>query len=320
MPPATGPAGQGANFPRLPRGAALALQAAAPVKDLFVYDARRLPAAAVATIGAALALTSACAVAVEGDTEPSYGDVSLSVASFDERWIEVARDVRTAPGAELVGPLDRELHEPIVIDGAEVNDPSGLFTARGARIDDVTLTPIGDAVRATVVLRAQGPSLLAVRSAERSGAALTVAVDGGWFEIALAGRVSAASVDRILGTALVRLVRGEALLADDCRPDCLYDFGSTSWLCAPLRDLVADALGGECAGPLSPDEWAALVTELATEGARDRCDDLSTVPRPLCEWAWGRVADALFSTIGPDESGNVCAADVYDRCAGAAGE
>ncbi|HEU5058312.1 MAG TPA: hypothetical protein VFU21_17390, partial [Kofleriaceae bacterium] len=228
---------------------------------------------------AALLAASACATAVVGDGERGYGEVTLSVAGFDQLGVERSRDIRTAPGAELVEPLDRELIEPITIDGDEESDPSGLFAAREARIGEVQLTRAGD-----LYLRARGESLLAVRSAERNGAALSVAVDSGWFEIALAGELSAASTDRILGTALVRIVRGEALLADDCRPDCLYDSGPDTWLCAPVRELVESELGA-CAGPLSPEERSAM-DEAVAAGKHETCDGHGLVPRPLCEWAF----------------------------------
>ena len=233
---------------------------------------------------AALLATSGCATAVWGDGEPTYGEVSLSVAGYDPRGVELSRDVRTAPGAELVEPLDRDLHEPITIDGAEESDPSGLFSAREARIEGVSLTRTGDDIH----LRARGDSLLAVRSADRSGGALTVEVDSGWFEIALAGQLSAASTDRILATALVRIIRGEALLADDCRPDCLYELGATSWLCAPVRELLERELGGACPGPLSPEDLAAIAGEAAAD-KQATCDGHGLVPRPLCEWAFDQA-------------------------------
>ena len=236
---------------------------------------------------AALLLASGCATAIVGDGDQGYGDVTLSVAGFDPRGVELSRDVRTAPGADLVEPLDRELHDPITIDGAEESDPSGLFSALVIRVDGVALSR---GTRNDIHLRASGESLLAVRSAERSGAALTVEVDSGWFEIALAGTVSAASTDRILATALVRIIRGEALLADDCRPDCLYQMGADSWLCAPVRELLERELGGACVGPLSPEEWSAIEEALGA-GKRDTCDGNSLVPRPLCEWAFDQAVD-----------------------------
>ena len=235
---------------------------------------------------AALLLASGCATAIVGDGDQGYGDVTLSVAGFDPGGVELSRDVRTAPGADLVEPLDRELHEPITIDGDQESDPSGLFNALEARIGGVVFTRTGD----DIYLRARGESLLAVRSAERSGAALSVAVDSGWFEIALAGQLSAASTDRILATALVRIVRGEALLADDCRPDCLYEMGAGSWLCAPVRELLERELGAPCAGPLSPEEASAIEEALAA-GKRDTCDGNSLVPRPICEWAFDQAVD-----------------------------
>lgn len=127
-----------------------------------------------AAAAAALALASACSLAVEGDTEPTYGEVTLSVASYDDKDAELSRDERTGPGADLVAPLDRELYDPVTIDGAEVSDPSGLFAAGEARIGEVVLTREPGSV-----LRVTGDSLMAVRSAWRSGAALQVSVDGG---------------------------------------------------------------------------------------------------------------------------------------------
>ena len=113
-------------------------------------------------------------------------------------------------------------------------------------------------------------------------------VDSGWFEIALAGQLSAASTDRILATALVRIIRGEALLADDCRPDCLYELGATSWLCAPVRELLERELGGACPGPLSPEEAGAIADEVAA-GTDATCDGHGLVPRPICEWAFDQA-------------------------------
>ena len=180
-----------------------------------MHIGRRLPASAVATAGALLALACACTVTVEGDDDPSYGEVTFSVARFDQHGIELSRDVRTAPGAELVGPLDGELDDPIEVDGAEVRDPAGLLAAREARVGEVLLTR-----SRPDLLVASGSSLLAVQSAERNGWALVVAVDDGRFEIALAGELAAASADRILATGLVRMIRGEPLLDDDCLPVC----------------------------------------------------------------------------------------------------
>jgi len=162
-----------------------------------------------------LLLASACTMAVEGDSDPSYGEVTFSVARFDEPGVELSREVRTGPGAELVGSLDRELDDPIEVDGAEVTDPSGLLAAREAQVGHVVLTRS----RADLLL-ATGESPLAVSSAERNGWALVVSVDDGRFEIALAGQLGPASVDRILATGLVRMIRGEALLDDDCLPVC----------------------------------------------------------------------------------------------------
>jgi hypothetical protein len=252
---------------------------------------------------------------VVGDTDPTYGEVTFTVASYDESGAELSRDVRSGDGAELVAPLDRDLYDPIIIDGEEASDPSELLAAREARIGDVVLTRQQDAV-----LRASGDSLLAIRSARRSGAALSVELDGGRFEIAVAGQLSAASVDRILGSSLVRLVRGEALLADDCRPDCAYDFNPGSWLCAPIRDALTSQAGGDCTGPYTPEAWAAIEDAVRNQGKRDYCYDLWYVPRPICEWSYDMAADAVFPYLEPDEAGQVCASDFYNRCTGAVAE
>ncbi len=264
----------------------------------------------------ALALfTPACSLTVDGDEgEPTYGEVTLTVTLVDDQGVELSRDARTDSGADLVAPLDRELFDPIVVDGGEVSDPSGLLTARSARIGDVVLTREDGSVS---VLRASGDTLMKVRSAWRAGSTLTIAVDGGRFDVALTGAVSAASVDRILGTALVRMVRGEPLLADDCRPDCIYDLNPGSWLCAPLRDLMTRTWQGDCGGPFTPEEWAATVEYARTEAKREHCYDLWYIPRPICEWGWDMAAGAVLPYLEPDESGMVCASAFYDRCTGA---
>lgn len=271
--------------------------------------------AGTATAAAALTLFAAsCMQVVEGDSDPTYGEVTFTVASYDESGAELSRDVRTGAGADLVGPLDRDLFDPITVDGQEVSDASELFAAREARIGDVVLTRDQDR------LRASGETLLAVRSAARTGAALSVELDGGRFEIAVAGQLSAASIDRILGSSLVRLVRGEALLADDCRPDCAYDFNPGSWLCAPIRDALISAAGGDCTGPYTPEAWAAIEDGVRNQGKRDYCYDLWYVPRPICEWSYDMAADAVFPHLEPDASGQVCASAFYDRCTGAVAE
>jgi hypothetical protein len=266
----------------------------------------RLPLAALAPLVAA-----ACSLTVEGDTDPTYGEVTLSVTGYDQRGVELSRDVRTGAGADLVGPLDRDLVDAILVDGEEVTDPSGLLDAREARIGDVVLTREWDAD-----LRASGETILAVRSARRSGAALSVEVDRGRFEIAVAGQLSAASTDRILATALVRIVRGEALLADDCRPDCLYSLALPGFLCAPIRDQMVEVLGGECAGPFTADEWAAVVQGIR-DRKRDTCYDLWLIPRPICEWAYDLSVDNVLPYLAPDAEGRVCASTLYGRCTGA---
>ncbi len=261
----------------------------------------------------ALTLLDACSLTVDGDSsQPSYGAVSLAVASYDDRGSLVSREVRDGDGAELVAPLDRMLYDPIEIDGARAADPARLFAAASARIGGVTLTR-----EAGGVLRASGGSLLAVRSAWREGGTLTVGVDGGRFEIALDGELAPATLDRFLATALVRTVRGEALLADDCRPDCIYDFNPVGWLCGPMRDAIETLFRGDCAGPYSHDEWVAMKEDLHTTGKRDTCYDLWYIPRPLCEWAFDLTADQILANLEPDESGMVCASDFYARCTGA---
>ena len=160
---------------------------------------------------AALALVaSACSLDM-GDNQ-IYGEVTLSVRSYDPQGDELSRDVRTGPGEELVAALDQELVDPVMVDGVEASDASGLLEAREVRIGDVVLwrEAAGD-----TVLEARGESPLGVRSAWRAGDTLLVAVDEGWFEITVTGQVPAASVDRILGNALVRIVRGEDVLADE---------------------------------------------------------------------------------------------------------
>lgn len=263
---------------------------------------------------AALTLVSACSMAVEGDrSPPTYGDVSLSVVSYDDQGAELSRDDREGAGDELVAPLDRELFDSILIDGREAVDPAGLFDATEARIDDITLTREQGAV-----LRASGDSFLQVRSARREGNRLTVAVEGARFEIELGGEVTPQSIDRFLATALVRMVRGEALLADDCRPDCIYDFNPGGWLCAPIRDLLFKTFGHDCNGPYTEEEWAAIEEYARTEAKREHCYDMWYIPRPLCEWGYDLAADAILPYVGPDENGMVCASDYYERCTAAA--
>jgi hypothetical protein len=263
---------------------------------------------------AALTLVSACSLAVEGDTSaPTYGAVALSVVSYDDQGAELSRDDRDGDGAELVAPLDRELYDPILIDGREARDPAGLFDAREARIGDITLSR-----EEAGVLRATGDSFLRVRSAWREGNRLTVSVDGARFEIELRGEVSPGSVDRFLATAFIRMVRGEALLADDCRPDCIYDFNPGGWLCAPIRDLLAGTFGQDCNGPYTEEEWAAIEEYARTEAKREHCYDMWYIPRPLCEWGYDMAADAILPYVGPDDSGMVCASGFYAQCTAAA--
>jgi hypothetical protein len=159
---------------------------------------------------AALALvTSACSLEM-GDNQ-IYGEVTLAVRTYDPQGEQLSRDVRTGPGDQLVAALDQELDDPITVDGVEASDAASLLAAREARIGDVMLwrEAPGDSV-----LAASGASPLGVRSAWRAGDVLLIAVDEGWVEVAISGQVPADSVDRILGTALVRVVRGEDLLAD----------------------------------------------------------------------------------------------------------
>jgi hypothetical protein len=257
----------------------------------------------------------ACSVSVEGDDQASYGDVTLTVSHLDPAGSEVSRDQRSGPGDELVAPLDRELHDPIIVDGAEVRAPELLFAAARAEIR----LPTGAVVsltRADDRLLADGPSLFAVRSARRSGDTLTVEVEGGRFAIQLTGTLSPASADRFFATALVRLVRGEALLADDCRPDCIYSVNPVSWVCGPMRDTLKGAFGGECIGPLTPEAWTALVEQVRTQGKTDTCYDLWLIPRPICEFAYDFAAASVFEYLGPDAEGNVCAEDFYQACSG----
>ena len=258
---------------------------------------------------------AACSVSVEGDDQATYGDITLTVSYLDQAGSEISRDERSGPGDELVAPLDRELQDPISVDGAEVTDPSLLLAAARAEIRlssgaVVALSRAGDG------LLADGPSLFAVRAARRSGDTLTVEVEGGRFDIQLSGALSPASADRFFATALIRLVRGEALLADDCRPDCLYSVNPVSWVCGPMRDTLKRVFGGECIGPVTPDEWAAIVEQTRTQGKVDTCYRLWLVPRPICEWTYDFVADSVFEYLAPDASGNVCAEDFYQACSG----
>ena len=257
----------------------------------------------------------ACSVSVEGDDRASYGDITLTVSHLDTAGSQISRDQRSGPGDELVAPLDRELHDPIRVDGAEVRQPELLFAAARAEIRlptgaVVALTRAGDH------LVADGPSLFAVRSAHRSGDTLTVEVEGGRFAIQLSGALSAASADRFLATALVRLVRGEALLADDCRPDCLYSVNPSSWVCGPMRDTMRQLMGAECIGPVTADEWAAVIEETRTQGKIDTCYQLWLIPRPICEWTYDFAADRVFEYLAPDASGMVCAEAFYRACSG----
>ena len=257
----------------------------------------------------------ACSMSVEGDDQASYGDVTLTVSHLDPAGSEVSRDQRSGPGDELVAPLDRELHDPIVVDGAEVREPELLFAAARAEIR----LPTGAVVsltRADDRLLADGPSLFGIRSARRSGDTLTVEVEGGRFAIQLTGALSPASADRFFATSLVRLVRGEALLAEDCRPDCIYSVNPVSWVCGPMRDTLKGAFGGECIGPLTPEAWTALVAQVRTQGKTDTCYDLWLIPRPICEVAYDFAADSVFEYLAPDAEGNVCAEDFYQACSG----
>ena len=270
------------------------------------------------TLAAALLFLSvplaACSMAVEGDTSASYGEVTLTVTYLDGAGNQVSRDERRGAGDELVAPLDRELHDPIAVDGEPVSEPALLLDA--ARVDIelptggvVTLTRQGDS------LLADGPTLLGVRAARRTGDTLAVEVDGGRFDIELTGAVSDESRDRFLATAVVRLVRGEALLADDCRPDCIYSlFNPVAWLCGPMRDILRQQIGGECAGPITPEEWDATVQYFRTEGKRDTCYQLWLIPRPICEVMYDVAVDGVFEHLRPDASGNLCAEAFYQSC------
>lgn len=258
---------------------------------------------------------AACSVSVEGDDTASYGEVTLTVSYVDPAGNPLSRDERRGPGDELVAPLDRELHDPIAVDGAEVSEPALLLDAGRAEIRLASGAVVA-LHRADDRLLADGPSLFGVRSARRSGDTLAVEVEGGRFDIRLTGAVSPDSADRFFATALVRLVRGEALLADDCRPDCLYSVNPVSWVCGPMRDYLKGAFGGECVGPLSSEEWAALVEQTRTQGKTDTCYQLWLIPRPICEWAYDFAADSVFEYLAPDASGNVCAEDFYQACSG----
>lgn len=81
-----------------------------------------------------------------------------------------------------------------------------------------------------------------------------------------------------------------------------------------MRDVLEDALGGECAGPYAPEEWAAIEQEVRTEGKRNQCYDHWWIPRPICEWGYDLAADAILPLLEPDESGNVCASTFHERC------
>jgi len=258
---------------------------------------------------------AACATSIDGDGSASYGDVTLTVSYLDPAGNQVSRDERHGPGDQLVAPLDRELFDPISVDGAEVTEPALLVGANRAEIrlatgEVVSLHRDGDR------LVADGPSLFGVRSAHQTQDRMAIEVDGGRFELQLTGALSPDSRDRFLATALVRLVRGEALLADDCRPDCIYNLNPVSWVCQPMREVVERSLGGECAGPFTPDQWNALVEQVRTQGKRDTCYSMWLIPRPICEWAYDFAADSVFEYLEPDTSGNVCAEDFYQACSG----
>lgn len=270
---------------------------------------RRVPVLLFVALGS----MSACSQTVDGDTsDPTYGDVTLTVVTYDDAGEVLSREVREGDGAELIAPLDRELYAPIEVDGAATSDPSRLFAASEARIGGVTL-----ARDAGGVLMASGDSFLHVRSAERHDASVAIGVDGGRFDIAVAGELSAASADRFLATAVIRTVRGEALLADDCRPDCIYDFNPGGWLCGPMRDVLTRELGGDCAGPFTPEEWAAIEDQTRNDAKREYCYDMWYIPRPICEWGYDMAADSILPYLEPDASGMVCAGAFYDRCTAA---
>ena len=275
----------------------------------------RLQPASVPLVLSFFAPLAACSVAVEGDDSASYGEVTLTVSYLDPAGNQVSSDQRHGPGAELVAPLDRELYDPITVDDAEVTEPALLLDAARAEIR----LPNG----ALVALRregdrlvADGPTLFGVRSALQTQDRMAIEVEGGRFEVELTGAVSPDSRDRFYATALVRMIRGEALLADDCRPDCIYSVNPVSWVCGPMRDLLRRSFGGECGGPFTPDEWNALVEQTRTQGKRDTCYSMWLIPRPICEWAYDFAADSVFEYLEPDASGHVCAEDFYQACSG----
>lgn len=257
----------------------------------------------------------ACSVSVEGDDSASYGEVTLTVSYLDPEGNQVSRDQRHGPGDQLVAPLDRELYDPITVDDAEVTEPALLLDAARAEIR----LPTG----ALVALRregdrlvADGPTLFGVRSALQTQDRMAIEVEGGRFEVTLTGALSPESRERFFATALVRTIRGEALLADDCRPDCLYSVNPVSWVCGPARDVLERELGGECDGPFTPEEWDAVVLEVRTQGKIDACYQMWLIPRPICEWAYDFASDSVFEYLAPNASGFVCAEDFYRACSG----
>ncbi|HEU5057309.1 MAG TPA: hypothetical protein VFU21_12320, partial [Kofleriaceae bacterium] len=139
-----------------------------------MYHVRRTLSGA-ATAAALALLASACSLEM-GDNQ-IYGEVTVAVRAYDPQGEQLSRDVRTGPGEEMVAPLDRELPEPIMVDGVEAIDASGLLAAREVRIGDVLLwREAAD----DDVLEARGASPLGVRAAWRAGDTLLVAVDEGW--------------------------------------------------------------------------------------------------------------------------------------------
>jgi hypothetical protein len=262
---------------------------------------------------------AACATSVDGDQGGGYGAVTVTVAFTDGAGQAGAPDVRQGPGDELVAPLDRDLFDPVTVDGVSVADPVGLLDATSASIE----TSRGAVIalgREGGELRADGPTLLDIQSVRRSGDTLLVTVAGGRFEIGVTGELSAESRDRFLATALVRLVRGEALLARDCRPDCIYDLDPSSWVCGPMRGTLERAFGGDCAGPFTSEEWASLEAQLRGEERTRTCYDLWWIPRPICEWAYDFAAGSVLDNLEPDASGMVCASAFYAACTGEVAE
>lgn len=262
-----------------------------------------------------LSLSPACSMSVDGDDSASYGEITLTVSYLDEAGNQVSRDERRGPGDELVAPLDRQLYDPISVDGVEVTEPALLLAATRAEIR----LPTGALValsRQGDQLLADGPTLFGVRSARQAQDTLAIEVDGGRFDVQLTGAVSAESRDRFFATALVRLVRGETFLADDCRPDCIYSVNPVSWVCGPVRDVLRGAMGGECGGPFTPDQWDAVVQQTKTQGKIDACYKMWLVPRPICEWAYDFAANGVFEYLEPDASGYVCADAFYRACTG----